>query len=86
MGLLGQNVASRVLEARGLSEEVLSVLKVVGFVFTEKSLQALVLRTVGTTYPWDIQVAPGGRSAQGPWRRQSRERAVPPPRPRASVA
>lgn len=79
LGLLGQNVASRVLEARALSEEVLSVLKVVGFVFTEKPLQALVLRTVGTTHPWDIQVAPGGRSAQGPWSRQSRERAVPPP-------
>lgn len=65
LGLLGQNVASRVLEAGGLSEEVLSVLKVLGFVFTEQSLQALVLRTVGTTHPWDVQVVPGGRSAQG---------------------
>lgn len=82
MGLLRQNVASRVLEARGLSEEVLSVLKVVGFVFTEKPLQAPVLRTVGTTHPWDVQVAPGGHSAPGPLSRQSREHAVPPPRPR----
>lgn len=79
LGLPGQNVASRVLAARGLSEEVLPVLKVVGFVFTEKPLQALVLRTVGTTRPWDVQGAPGGRSAPGPWSRQSRERAVPPP-------
>lgn len=42
-------VASRVLEARGLSE-VLSVLKVVGFVFTENPLQGLMPRTVGMTY------------------------------------
>lgn len=52
LGLLGQNVASRASEARGLSEEVLSVLKAVGFVFTENPLQALVLRTVGMTHLW----------------------------------
>lgn len=57
LGLLSQNVASRVLEARGPSEEVLSVLKVVGFVFTEKPLQALVLRTVGTTHLWPLVAA-----------------------------
>lgn len=58
LGLLGQNVASRASEARGLSEEVLSVLKAGGFVFTENPLQALVLRTVGMTHLWDVRVAP----------------------------
>lgn len=54
LGLLGGNVASRASEARDLSEEVLSVLKAVGFVFTENPLQALVLRTVGMTHLWDV--------------------------------
>lgn len=80
--LLGQNVASRVLEARGLSEEVLSVLKVVGFVFTEKPLQALVPRTVGTTHPWDIQVAlvAAQRRARGVGRAESVLCRLHPPR------
>lgn len=54
LGLLVGNTASGVSEARGLSEEVLSVLKALGFVFTENPLQALVLRTVGMTHLWDI--------------------------------
>lgn len=52
-------------EARGLSEEVLSVLKAAGFVFTENHLQALLPRTLGTTHPWDVRVAPGGCTLQG---------------------
>lgn len=35
------------------------------FVFTEKPLQAVVLRTLGTTQPWGSLVAPGGCSVQG---------------------
>lgn len=74
--LLAQKVASRVLESRDLSEEVLSVLKVVGFVFTENPLQALIPRTVGTTHLWDVLTAPGGCSAQGWWTRQGRKHAA----------
>lgn len=60
-----RDVASIVPEARGLSERVLSVLKVVGFVFTENPLQALVLRTLGTTHLQEVCVAAGGCPARG---------------------
>ena len=59
----------RVSEARGLSEEVLSVLKAAGFVFTENHLQALLPRTLGTTHLWDVRVAPGSCTVQGQWAR-----------------
>ena len=61
--------AGTVSEARGLSEEILSVLKAAGFVFTENHLQALLPRTLGTTHLWDVRVAPGGCTVQGQWAR-----------------
>ena len=76
LGLLRGNVASIVSEARGLSERVLSVLKVVGFVFTENPLQALVLRTLGTTHLQEVCGAAGGCPARGPRARQGRKHAV----------
>lgn len=50
-------MASRVSEQEVCLKKF-SVLKAVGFVFTENPLQALVLRTVDMTHLWDARVAP----------------------------
>lgn len=64
----GPSAASRLSEASGLPEEVLSVLKVADFVFTENPLQALVPRTLGMaicgTSVWPLAV-PVGQAGQG---------------------
>lgn len=88
LGLLGQNVASRVSEARGLSEEVLSVCPESGwFCFHRKSssgpgaedtrYDSPVGRPRG---PWWLLIAgPGGQAGQEACRAPSRP-------PGASVA
>ena len=68
-------MASRVSEGSRRSARVLCVLKVVGFVFTENPLRALVLRTLGMAHLQDVCVAAGGCSVQSQ-ARQGRKHAV----------